>query len=102
MEKMIEDRHSNTQDKGTITFYLRTVEFSKRSRTWIDRLARISPVDIEISGTELQSADIAYVPLTIRLGTAEVKSIIESFKTTIIDITLVRLPSHDVFEIKKS
>jgi hypothetical protein len=102
IEKMIEDRHSNTQDHGTITFYLRTVEFIKRSKNWRDLLTTIAPVDIEITGTEPDSEDIAYVPLNISLDSAQVSVIIESFKTTIIDITLVRLPSNNVFAIKKS
>ena len=102
LERMIEDRHANTQDHGTITFYLRTVNFNKRNKSWRDLLSNIAPCDIEITGTEPESDDIAYVPLNIRLNSEEVKTIVENFKTTIIDITLVRLPSNKVFEIKKS
>ncbi len=102
VEKMIEDRHSNTQDKGTITFYLRTAKFNKRSKAWRDLLANIAPVDIEITGTEPDSEDIAYVPMNMRLDSTQVKTILESFKTTVIDITLVRLPSNKVFAINRS
>ncbi len=102
LETMIEDRHANRQDKGTITFYLRTMEFIKRNKSWRDRLASIAPLDIEVTAHETESDEIAYVPLNIRLGSGEVRSILASFKTTIIDITLVRLPSNDVFEITKT
>jgi|APSaa5957512535_1039671.scaffolds.fasta_scaffold54726_1 hypothetical protein len=102
LERMIEDRHANTQDKGTITFYLRTVNFIKRSKNWRDLLSNIAACDIEITGTEPESDDIAYVPLNMRLDSTQVKTILESFKTTIIDITLVRLPSNKVFEINRA
>jgi hypothetical protein len=102
LERMIEDRHANTQDRGTIIFYLRTVNFIKRSKSWRDLLSNIAACDIEITGTEPESDDIAYVPLNMRLDSTQVKTILESFKTTIIDITLVRLPSNKVFEINRA
>lgn len=101
LEKMVEDHHGNKNHKGTITFYFRTQEFQKKTKTWRNLVADVAPLDIEVSGHEPDSNDIAYVPLNIRLTNQQVQFILESFKTTIIDITLVRLPSNHVFEIKQ-
>lgn len=99
LEKMVEDHHGNKQDGGTITFYLRTQQFNRRSKTWRDLLQDVAPVDIEITGHEPLSGDIRYVPLSLRLGSAEIQHMLQSFRTTIIDITLARLPSEQVFKI---
>lgn len=101
LEKLLEDHHGNKNHKGTITFYFRTQKFVKETSTWRDLVSEVAPLDIEVSGHEPNSEDIAYVPLNIRLTNQQLQSILQSFKTTIIDITLVRLPSSHVFEIKQ-
>lgn len=100
LEKMIEDHHGNKCDKGTITFYFRTEKFIEDSKTWENRLDNIAPINVEITGHEPLSEDIVYVPIDLKLSQEEIKKVVESFKTTIIDITLVRLPSDHVFEVK--
>ncbi|MGE4489638.1 MAG: hypothetical protein AB7E95_08855 [Kiritimatiellales bacterium] len=98
---MIEDKHCNKNDKGTITFYLRTQQFNKRNGTWKERLDNVIPLDIEITGEEPLSDRISYVPLSIHLNPDQIRSVVKSFQTTIIDITLTRLPSSQVFEITR-
>lgn len=95
---MIEDKHNNKKDTGAITFYLRTQKFDK---TWNELLASIAPVDVEITGYEPLSGNISYLPMNIQLNREQINAILQSFRTTIIDIVLVRLPSEQVFEIKK-
>jgi len=99
LEKMIEDRHNNSNDKGTLTFYLRTQKFNKSKKAWIDLLDKIADLHIEISGHEPLSGDIAYLPLNIQLTNKDLKQAIKSFQTTIIDIELIRLPSENVFKV---
>lgn len=101
LEKMIEDRHGNRIDKGTITFYLRTQSFNKRNKEkWTDLIKKTADVDIEITGYESLSSDIVYLPVNIHLSNKELRRVIQSFRTTIVDIELVRLPSDKVFSIK--
>jgi len=99
LEKMIEDKHANSINDGTITFYLRTQEY--KNDKWNELLANVAPVDVEITGYEPLSDDIAYLPLNIQLGSEQVNAILQSFRTTIIDVVLVRLPSNPVFAITK-
>ena len=103
LEKFIEDHHGNKVDGGAITFYLRTQKFEskRRQHSWRERLANVAPVTVEITGHEPDSDNIAYIPLNMELGTAEINALLQSFRTTIIDITLVRLPSSKVFEIHR-
>lgn len=101
LEKMIEDHHGNKKDKGTITFYLRTQKFNKRGKSWQELLENIAPVNVEITGHEPDSHDVAYVPMNIELDNDEINVLLQSFRTTIIDVTMVRLPSDQVFNIQQ-
>ncbi len=102
LEKMIEDQHIHEKDKGSQTFYLRTQKFDSKNKTWKDQLADIAEMDVEITGLEAESSDISYVPMNLHLSSDDIRAILQSFRTTIIDITLVRLPSEHVFEITKA
>jgi len=95
----IRDQFDNAVEDFDI---LRTMEFNKCGKHWRNSLADIAPVNIEISGTESESDEIAYLPLTMSLSNDELMTVIEGFKTTIIDITLLRLPSDEVFKIEKT
>ncbi len=98
---LIENRHGNKHDKGTMTFFLRTQTYSKRSKQnpWKERLANIAPLDLEITGSEPLSGDIAYVPLRVILSPDQLRAQVKSFQTTIVDVVLLRLPSAKVFSI---
>ncbi len=100
LEKMIEDDHCNGQHKGTMTFYLRTQEF--KGKKWHETLNKVADVDIEITGFQPESDDICFIPLNIQLSADQVREIIQSFRTTIVDVELWRLPSENVFYISKS
>jgi len=102
LEKLIEDHHGNKKSKGIITFYFRTQKFNEKTKAFDEILKNIAPVDIEITGHEPDSKEIEFVPLNIQLSTNQVTGILQSFRTTIIDIQLVRLPTDKVFAIKQS
>jgi len=97
---MIQDKHNNTKYPGTLTFYLRTVEY-KRKR-WNNKIRKIAPLDVEITAYEPESNEISYVPLNICLSVEDLSRIVQNYCTTIIDVTLMRLPSNDVFKIEKN
>jgi hypothetical protein len=100
LERMIEDHHGNKKDKGTITFYLRTQSFDRKRKVWRELLSDVAGVSVEITGYEPDSGDISYVPMNIQLDRAQINALLQSFRTTIIDITLVRLPSDRVFTVE--
>ncbi len=100
IEQLIEDRHVNRVNPGTVTYYLRTQKF--KGGKWTERLDKMAAVDMEITGHEPQSEDIAYVPLSLSLTKEQVKTVVQTFKTTIIDVTLLRLPKNRVFAIQKA
>ena len=97
LESMIEDRRSNKNHHGTMTFYLRTQEFA--DKRWKELLDNLRPVDVEITGSEPLSDDIKYLPLKIALTGKQAASVLKSFQTTVIDIQLARLPSPNVFKV---
>jgi len=100
LEQMIEDMHINRLSPGTRTYYLRIEHYDKDSKTWIDRMANVAPLQLEISGGEPQSDDIDYLPLNVQFRTTHLQRMIQSYRTTLVDVTLLRLPSDKVFAIE--
>ena len=99
---MLEDKHINKLDKGIITFYFRTQKFINETETWSDKLDNIAPLDVEITGYDASSGEVlVYLPLNFHLNADELRAVIQSFRTTIIDVELVRLPASEVFTIQK-
>ncbi len=101
LETLIEDVHKNGKHHGTLTYYMRTQSYNKRMKRWDELLNSISPVNVEITGHEPDSDDVKYVPLNLKLTSSQLREIISSFQTTIIDVELLRLPRRNVFQISK-
>ena len=101
LERMIEDVHKNGLNPGTTTFYLRTQAYNSEAgfENLLDDCKRL---DIEITGEEPDSADIRYLPLTIELTKADVSKVLQGFRTTVVDVTLLRLPSPRVFRLTRT
>lgn len=95
--RMIEDKHSNKKEGGTITFYLRTQKF--KDNQWVDRLEQVMPVAIEVTAIEPDTGVVAYVPLCLKLDPKAIRETVRVFETTVFDLTLSRLPSNQVFSI---
>jgi hypothetical protein len=101
LEKMIQDKYINSINPGTTTYYLRTMTYENKK--WNNLLDDVAPVGIEITAYEPDSADlIAYVPLNIELDGNHLRNALQTFSTTVIDITLMRLPKKEVFAIEAS
>lgn len=99
LERMIEDKHLNGKNKGIITFYLRTQTYDKDSGTWIELLENVPTAHLEITAHEDHSDDIEFAPLSIKLTPSKIRDLIQSFRTTIVDVTLLRLPGNKVFAL---
>ena len=101
LEKMIQDKYVNSSHQGTTTYYLRTMAY--KNKQWKNLLEHVAPVGIEITAYEPSSAElIAYVPLNIQLDGDHLRSALQTFSTTIIDVTMLRLPKKEVFSIVSS
>jgi hypothetical protein len=91
---------------NVITFYVRTQKFDRRAKGWVDQLASVSDFELEITAIEpaapTQNPLISYLPLRMPLSGKQVKSLIQPHRTTIIDVTLLRLPSPDLYQLIKS
>jgi hypothetical protein len=103
LELMIEDKHRNRHWRGSTTYYLRTQKFEKikGEHVLVERLDNAAPLDFEITGCESQSREIRYLPLRLKVTAANLKKMIEPYRTTVIDVVLLRLPSDKVFGLKK-
>jgi hypothetical protein len=101
LERMIEDKHCNSHHKGTITFYFRTTHFDREKKQWVDLLENVAPLKFEITAYEPDTEQIAFVPITIEMNNTELRQILKTYSTTIIDITMMRLPREKVFTIEK-
>jgi hypothetical protein len=102
LEKMIEATHVNRSHGGTITFYLRTQRFDPETDTFRNLLQDCRGVDIEITGEESGSDEISYLPLTFGLTSSQIPLFVQNFRTTIVDVTLLRLPSRKVFALSRA
>ncbi len=81
---------------------MRTQKFESDNEAWTDQLLSTATVDFEITGHETDSEDIAYVPLSVRLTPQQVRRVLQTFRTTVVDVELVRLPSQRVFRLTPS
>lgn len=100
IEKCIEgDPHINRFDKGTIIYYLRTKEF--KDGVLMDRLDDLADLDLEISAYEPGTKDIIYLPVAVHISGGDLRQFIEHHHTTLVDVTMLRIPSPNVFHITR-
>lgn len=95
--KLIEDKAVNPRNSGNVTFYLRTHRYE--GCELIDRRENLKPVIIEISGAELHSSRIQFLPIMLKLSREQISALVKPFCTTLIDVTLLRVPSASVFQL---
>ena len=98
IERLIEDKHVNAKNKGTLTFYLRVMEIDNGD--YRSLLEDVAPLELEVTGYEPLTDNIAYVPMRVKLNPALIQKMIKPFETTVVDVVLARLPADKVFAIK--
>ncbi len=105
IQTIIEHTTVSGVSNNVITFYVRTQKFDRRAKGWVDQLANVSDFELEITAIEpaapTQNPLISYLPLRIPLSGKEVKNLIQPHRTTIIDVTLLRLPSPELYQMIK-
>ncbi len=103
IQLIIEDTVVAGITPNSIVFYLRAKKFDKRAKDWLDQIPNVRDFAIEITAIEpaapLHDPLVAYLPLRIPLSNDELRQLVQPHRTTIIDVTLLRLPSPKLYEL---
>ncbi len=106
IQSLIEDTVVSGAAPNCIVFYLRLLKFDRRAKDWVDQLAQVGDFALEITAIEpaapVQDPLISYLPVRIPLTSKQLANVVQPHRTTVIDVTLLRLPSPDVYQLIKS
>ena len=106
IQSLMEDTSVSGASPNVILFYLRVRKFQRKEQDWVDQLAKVYDFALEITAIEpaapSQDPLISYLPLRIPLNRRQLTNLIQPHRTTIVDVTLLRLPSPDVYQLIKS
>ncbi|MGH8095073.1 MAG: esterase/lipase family protein [Chthoniobacterales bacterium] len=106
VQSIIENSVVSGVAPNVIVFYLRVQRFDRGAKDWVDQLANVSDFALEITAIEPAAPTdnplISYLPLRMPLSAEELEVLIQPHRTTIIDVTLLRLPSPDLYQLIKS
>jgi hypothetical protein len=95
--KLFEDKHLNDVTPNCICFYLRCTAWDGTSGTWLDRVQQVEAFHLEVSATEPETDTVQYLPLRVPVSATELASWARPHTTTILDITLLRVPGPQLF-----
>lgn len=106
IQTLIQDTSVSGGSRNVILFYLRVKKFDRKEQDWIDQLADVFDFALEITAIEpaapQQDPLVAYLPLRIPLNRRQLTSLIQPHRTTIIDVTLLRLSAPQIYQLIKS
>ncbi|HVS08692.1 MAG TPA: hypothetical protein VMS76_02370 [Planctomycetota bacterium] len=102
VNKLFEDKHVNQKDRNIILFYLRSAQYEPRKRRWVNRVEQVEGLTFEITATEPETDEIAYLPLVHKVDREALARWIVPHETTIIDVELLRVPSPKIFKLVKT
>lgn len=106
VQSLIENTVVSGAAPNVIVFYLRLQKFDRRAKDWLDELASVGDFALEITAIEPAAPThdplVSYLPLRIPLTSKQLAALIQPHRTTIIDVTLLRLPSPELFQLVKS
>jgi len=106
IQSLIQDTSVSGVSPNVILFYLRVKKFQRKEQNWVNQLADVLDFALEITAIEpaapSQNPLISYLPLRIPLNRRQMTNLIQPHRTTIIDVTLLRLPSPEVYQLIKS
>lgn len=103
---LIEDKHVNTRSPNVITFFLRSAKFREQlaagqTEPWESRVPAVNGCYLEITARERETDEILYLPFRFEFGKKQLADWITPHATTVIDVELLRLPSPQVFQLKR-
>ena len=99
IQTLFEDKHLNDVSPNILTFYLRTDEFTSKSKGWVSHVPEVQRCALEVTAVDPETDEIIYLPLRLELSTEQLTQWIQGHRTTIIDVELLRLPSPNVFRM---
>lgn len=99
INELFEHAHKNRRSDGIVVFYLRLTRFDDATDGWVNSLADIDTVQLEIASVEPRTADIRYLPLCLTLSGRRLRRFVQPHRTTVVDVTLLRLPAPVVFRL---
>jgi len=103
IQSIIEDTVVSGISPNAVVFYLRTRKFDKRQNDWVDQISNICDFAFEITAIEpaapLEGPLVSYLPLRIPLTNDELKTLVQPHRATIIDVTLLRLPNPELYQL---
>lgn len=92
---LIEDAHQNNTSPNTTTYYIKTHDCTAGGLA--PCLPSTGGVDLEIDCVDPCTQNVLYVPLRMRLSVDDLMQYVQPHRTTIFDVTLMRLASPDTF-----
>jgi hypothetical protein len=105
IQALIQDTSVSGVSPNSILFYLRVKKFIRKEQDWIDQLGDIFDFALEITAIEpaapRENPLVAYLPLRLPLNRRQMSALIQPHRTTILDVTLLRLPSPGVYQLIK-
>jgi hypothetical protein len=97
IQSLIEDTVVSNVSPNCICFYLRINRFDPSANDWVYRLGNVQDFALEITAIEPATPNhdpsVAYVPLRLPLSADKLAQWVQAHRSTIIDVTLVRLPA---------
>lgn len=100
--ELFEHTHKNRRSAGILCFYLRVSRFNEDQGDWTERLADVGTVQLEIASVEPRTGDIRYLPVCLTLSGQRLQRFVQPHRTTVVDVTMLRLPAPGVFRIEKA
>ena len=100
INKLFEDTHQNRTSPDTTTFYLRLESWD--GHDWVNRLPEVNGVDLEIDCIDPKTERVVFIPLRMRLNSAQLARYIMPHRATLIDVELLRLPARETFSMYKT
>lgn len=106
IQTLIQDTSVSGVSPNSILFYLRVKKFIRKEQDWVDQLRDVFDFAFEITAIEpaapREDPLVSYLPLRLPLNRRQMSALIQPHRTTIIDVTLLRLPSPKVYQLIKS
>jgi pimeloyl-ACP methyl ester carboxylesterase len=106
IQTLIEHSVVSGSSPNVIVFYLRMKKFNRSAKDWVDQLANVQDFALEITAIEpaapTQDPLVSYLPIRLPLSAKQLSGLIRPHQTTILDVTLLRLPSPQLYQLIKT
>ncbi len=106
IQTLIQDTSVSGVSPNSMLFYLRLRKFTRKEQDWVDQLRDVFDFAFEITAIEpaapREDPLVSYLPLRWPLKRRQMSALIQPHRTTIVDVTLLRLSAPEVYRLLKS